>query len=128
MIKFNELFWGDSILEKIIIEYDKIIIKVFNDVLQKEILIECSKCIGITSVYTWDETIIENIILNPIVSEQDPMWKKTHEIYGGESFDAEKDLMKIFYEVKIIMINELELNIICQEMNLREEDTKRVTT
>lgn len=120
MLKYNELFWGDSNIEKITIEYDKIIISIFNDVLQKEVYIECSKCIGMTNIYTWDETIIENILLDSIISEEHPMWGKIYELYGEEAYDSEKNLMHTFYEVKIVLINKLTFSVICQEVKFRE--------
>ena len=41
MIDYHEIFWGDSTIERTVIEYDKILIAVFNDALQKKINIVC---------------------------------------------------------------------------------------
>ena len=39
MIKHNEIFWGDSTIEEINIKYDELTISIFNDVLQKKIMV-----------------------------------------------------------------------------------------
>lgn len=40
IIDYNNCFWGDSVLEELNIKYDKINITVYNDVLNKNILID----------------------------------------------------------------------------------------
>lgn len=116
MIEYHEIFWGDSTIERTVIEYDKILIAVFNDALQKKINIVCSNCIGISKMFTWDEVIIENVFIENIISSEHPMWIKTYELYGMESYDSEKNLMNPFYELKVVLINGFEFNVVCQEI------------
>lgn len=120
MIKYNEIFWGDSTIEEIAIKYDKLTISIFNDVLQKKIDIICSKCIGISEMFIWDEVIIENIFIEEVVSSKHPMWKKIYELYGTESYDSEKDILKPFYELKVVLINDLEFKVLCQGIELED--------
>lgn len=116
--EINELFWGDSTLEQIVVEHDKITLKVFNDVLKKTVHIECLRCIGMTNLYTWDEIIIHNIVSEEIMSETHEMWRKIYETYGDESYDLNKNLMNTFYKLTIKMIEDFEVSIICQEIEL----------
>lgn len=118
MKKINELLWGDSTLEQVIVEYDKIIVKVFNDIIEKIVCIECLNCIGMTNMYIWDDTIIDSITLNEIAPQGHEIWKKIYEVYGEESYDSNKNLMNTFYELKIRIINDFEFSIICQEVNI----------
>lgn len=116
MMQYNEIFWGDSTVEKVMIEYDKAVISVFNDNLQKIIKIVCSNCIGISEMFIWDEVIVENIFIEKVVSKEHTMWKKIYEIYGTESYDDEKNLLKPFFELKVVLINNLEFKVLCQEI------------
>lgn len=118
MKRINELFWGDSTLEQVVIEYDKITVKVFNDITEKIVYIECLNCIGMTNLYIWDETIIDNIVLDEIMPNSHEMWKKIYEAYGDESYDLNKNLRGKFYELTIKMINDLEFSIICKDVKL----------
>lgn len=120
IINYNTLFWGDSILEKIQINCDKIALKIFNDVLQKHIYVECSRCIGMTQIYTWDEITIDNVFLNEIIWEQHSMCKTMEALYGDVSYDSENCLRPSFYELKILMINELSFSIICQNVTFSD--------
>ncbi len=120
MIKHNEIFWGDSTIEQIGIKYDEVTISIFNDLLQKKIDIICSKCIGISEIFIWDEVVIENIFVEEVVSSEHPMWKKTFDLYGAESYDSEKDILQPFYELKVVLINDLELKVLCQGIKIED--------
>ena len=114
MIKYDEIFWGDSTIEEIDIKYDELTMSIFNDVQQKKINVICSKCIGISEMFIWDEVIIENIFIEEVVLSEHPMWKKIYELYGTGSYDSEKDILKSFYELKVVLINDLEFKVLCQ--------------
>ncbi len=120
MIKYNEIFWGDSTIEEISIKYDKLTISIFNDVLQKKFNVICSNCIGISEMFIWDEVIIENIFIEGVVSSEHPMWKRIYELYGSESCDSEKDILKPFYELKIVLINDLVFKVLCQGIEFED--------
>lgn len=114
-LSFNEIFWGDSILEKIEINSDEIKMKIYNDVLSEYIFINCIHCIGMTSIMTWDEDIIENIFLKT-VSEQNDLFKVVRHIYGVNSYDSEKSLNKNFYELEILLINTFSFSVVCEKV------------
>lgn len=120
IINYNDCFWGDSVLEKIEIVYDKIEITVYNDVFQKEIYIECSQCVGMTQLINWDETIIENIFLQEIPKGQHPMIAAIKRLYGTNSFDSEKSIDGNFFELRISLINELSFSIVCKNICFRD--------
>ena len=118
----NEIFWGDSILEKIEITFDEMKMKVYHDVFPKYIIIKCSQCIGMTSIMTWDEDIIENIFIQkaPI---KNSMLTLTQQMYGPNSYDSEKSLDGDFYELKVLLINTWSFSIICKKIELYDECT-----
>ena len=99
---------------------DELTISIFNDALQKKINVICSKCIGISEIFIWDEVIIENIFIEEVVSSEHPMWKKIHDLYGAQSCDSEKDIQKPFYELKIVLIDDLEFKVLCQGIEFED--------
>lgn len=120
VMNYNDYFWGDSILEKIEVVYDKIVITVYNDVLQKNIIVECSQCAGMTQLINWDENIIENIFLKEIPRKQHPIITKIKELYGVNSYDSEKSIEGRFFELRILLINEVSFSVICKNVSFMD--------
>ena len=46
--------------------------------------------------------------------------KKTFDLYGAESYDSEKDILQPFYELKVVLINDLELKVLCQGIKIED--------
>ncbi len=118
-MNYENFFWGDSILNKIEIVYDKIVLYVYNDALQKEVHIECSKCAGITEVISWDEVIIENIFVNEADNQTNEMIGKIKQLYGLCFYDSEKSIDNKFYELRVVLINNISFSIICQKIEFK---------
>ena len=120
IIKYSEIFWGDSTVEEISIKRDEVRISIFNDVQQKKIHIVCSNCIGISELFLWDEVIIENVFVEAVISREHPMWQKIYELYGTESYDFEKNLQEPFYQLKVVLINDLVFKVLCQKIKFED--------
>ena len=87
ILNFDELLWGDSVLEKIEIVNDKISILIYNDVSQKEVYIDCLQCVGMTELIIWDENIIDFIDLKKIGNTDHYLADKAVKLYGKESLN-----------------------------------------
>lgn len=120
IINYDDIFWGDSTLEKIEICYDRIVMSVYNDILHKMIFIKCTHCVGITELLTWDENIIDNIFLNKCNNEN-YILKKAYELYGDESYDSEKNLTDDFVNLKVVLVNNDEFCIICKSVDFSDD-------
>lgn len=120
IINYDDIFWGDSTLEKIEICYDRIVMSVYNDILHKMIFIKCTHCVGITELLTWDENIIDNIFLNRCKNENHIL-KKAYELYGDEAYDSEKNLIGDFVNLKVVLINNDEFCIICKSVDFSDD-------
>lgn len=120
-MNFADYFWGDSILNKIEIVYDKITLTIFNDALQKTILIECSECVGMSKMICWDEVIIENITISPSTSESEQIINEAKSLYGnlpegcGKPFDGD------FKTLRVTLIDNLYFNIACKKIDFTEQ-------
>ena len=120
VINYNDCFWGDSTLEKIEIVYDKIVITVYNDALQKNITIECSQCAGMTQFINWDEIIIEDIFLEEIPSQQHQITTIIKQLYGIDSHAWKKSIEGQFFELRILLINEVSFSVICKNVCFKD--------
>lgn len=116
IIDYNNYFWGDSVLEELNIKYDKINITVYNNVLNKNILIECFHCAGITEIISWDENIIENIFVSKMSDSAHPMIASIKQLYGEKTYDSEKSLSGDFYELRVLLINGTDFRVICKDI------------
>ena len=121
-INYTDVLWSDSILKKIQIVYDKIEITIFNDMLKKEICIECLQCVGMTDIIIWDEVIIENILLEKVYNFQSPLIARVMEMYGDKPFSSVKQITGEFYELQVSLINGLFFNVICKNVNFKCDD------
>ena len=64
-MKVEEISWHDSEIKKIQIEYGKLQLEVFNDALQKTIIIQCCGFVGLTDLWFIEEdTEIYDLIIN----------------------------------------------------------------
>lgn len=120
LINYEECFWGDSTLDKIEISNDRINITVYNDVLQKNIFIDCLQCVGMTEFINWDENIIENIFVKELTDGQHPMVNRISQLYGENSYDYEKNIEGKFMELNIVLINEFSFSVICKNIEFGE--------
>ena len=66
MSNFNNYYWHDSIIKKIEIFEDNVILSIYNDVLDSQIKINCSRTAGITNLCMWEDTIITTAELNGV--------------------------------------------------------------
>ena len=121
IINYNDCFWGDSTLEKIEIVYDKVVITVFNDAMQKNIYIDCCDCAGITQLINWDENIIENIFVKDIPNGQHQIIAIINEIYNGASNNYSKCIEGPFFELHIVLINDLSFSVVCKNICMRDK-------
>lgn len=128
ILDYNKLFWGDSVLEKIEIEYDNIKIYIFNDVEQKHIIIECEYCAGMTEIITWDEIIIENVYLNEIKNEQHPLIASVKEQYGElDYYEPNKSVYGSYFELRVLLISNLSFSVICKQVTFKDNEESNLT-
>lgn len=116
-LDYNDCFWGDSELEKIEIVYDKIMVTIFNDVLQRNIIAECSQCVGMTQFINWDEIIIDNVILKELQTDKHTMINEVRKLYGVNSNAGKSLLEGTFYELRIELIGGLSFSVICKNVS-----------
>ena len=116
-IEYNEIFWGDSTLEKVEIVYDRIRLSVYNDFWKKTIYLECFECVGITEFIVWDEIIIDNVFFRELSFEQSPMLEKVKTLYGQSSSPFAKNFEQSFYELQVMLIGGISFSVICKSVS-----------
>ena len=73
-----------------------------------------------TQLINWDENIIENIFLKEIPRKQHPIITKIKELYGVNSYDSEKSIEGRFFELRILLINEVSFSVICKNVSFMD--------
>ena len=58
MNNFYEYYWHDSSIEKSEVFENNVILCIYNNVLDSQVKITCSKTAGITNLCMWEDTII----------------------------------------------------------------------
>ncbi len=112
----DSLFWGDSELKKIEVEYDKITVTVFNDVLQKILFLECRGYAALSEIVLGDEVYIDSIKL--FKSADTHLTEKANRLYERMSLDdpAGSD----FWELHILMVNDAEFHVVCKQVDIHD--------
>ena len=121
ILNFNDIFWGDSTLEKIEIEYNKIVVLIFNDATDQLVKIECEQCIGMTDIIIWDEVIIDNVFLKKFDNQSNPLVKRICDIYKNTQ-SVKIELNSGLYELRIVLIEDIEFSIICKKITIKTID------
>ena len=120
ILNFDELLWGDSVLEKIEIANDKISILIYNDVNQKEVYIDCLQCVGMTELIIRDENIIDFIDLKKIGNTDHYLADKAVKLYRKESLNYNKKLCDNLCLLKIVFIDNTYFEVVCNEVLIRD--------
>ncbi len=112
----DSLFWGDSELKKLEVEYDKITVTVFNDVLQKILFLECRGYAALSEIVLGDEVYIDSIKI--FKSADTPLTKKATRLYDGMPHDDPTG--SDFWELHILMINDAEFHVVCKQVDIHD--------
>ena len=115
-MKISDIYWHDSQIEKISIEFDKAELLVESD--SKFYLITCTGLIGLTNLCFWDDTIlwdmwVENADTSQDVFLQDVFTNYNKKIdYGGRTL--EDDILVLVAHI----INNIPAKIYCKKIDV----------
>lgn len=117
-MKFEEIFWPDSQLVRIQIEYDQANLLIWNDVLQKQLIIKCSGFVGITNLCIWDDTIIKSANVRRICKLENEFICNLYKAYSKNKDYGGRSLNRGLLELKIELINEIPFMVYCQNIEV----------
>ena len=112
--------WADSDLERIQVEYDQAVLTVWNDAIQKRVLIKCSGLAGITNLCIWDDTIILDANLYTVVDINNDFLCQLYGAYDKNYDYGGKVLNKGLLELKITLSNNIAFSVYCLEIDVVE--------
>ena len=116
---FDNIDWADSNIHKIEIEYDCATILVFNDTLQKNVLVKCTGFIGLTNLCIWDDQIIDSASVHQILdNDSAPFIQEVLSAYDKDFNYGERWLNTGILELRIKLINNITFSIYCQKINV----------
>ena len=105
-MKFENIDWADSNIDKIEIEYDCAKLLIFNDTLQKNVCVSCTGFVGLTNLCMWDDQIIDDATVHQIQDDDDtPFIKTVFSAYDKDFNYGERWLNKGVLELRIKLIN-----------------------
>ena len=118
-MKFENIDWADSNIEKIEIEYDCAKLLIFNDTLQKNVCVSCTGFVGLTNLCMWDDQIIDDATVHQIQDDDDtPFIKMVFSAYDKDFNYGERWLNKGILELHIKLINGIAFSIYCQKIDV----------
>lgn len=121
LMNFLNFNWADSNIESINIEYDIAVLKIWNDVLQKWMIVKCSGFAGITNLCIWDDTIIVSLNLSSVKEEDNEFVKTLFKAYDKHYDYCGRSLEKGLFELKIDLVNNTSFYIYCQNVEVQDE-------
>ena len=111
-MKFNEIDWADSQIERIAIEFDHAILFVFNDTYKKLMEVHCTGLIGIDNLCIWDDTFIMEYDLTAVSNDNDYL-KQVFEHYDKDFDYGGRSLSDGILELKIELSNNITFSVYC---------------
>lgn len=127
-MKFESIFWPDSQLVKIQIEYNYAGLVIWNDVLQKHLLVKCSGFAGINNLCIWDDTIILNANVYPVGDVDNDFVRNLYKAYDRDVDYGGRVLSSGLLELRIELVNYISFSVYCQKIDVVEYgDEKRQT-
>lgn len=121
----KDLFWPDSILLSIEMEYDALCILIHNEVLKKKLRIRCSGVVGVSSIVLWDDIIINNIFQSTI-EESDTFLQKLIQVYGKYTDCGGRSLSDVHHKLNIELVSGFSFSVYCQDVYICEDDAGRM--
>lgn len=118
-MNFSSIDWADSNIERIEIEYNCAKLIVFNDALQKQLIIKFDGFIGLTNLLIWDDQIIDHAEVHEIQdNDSAPFIQLLFATYDKNFNYGERWLNKGILEVQIHLVNNTSFSLYCQSIDI----------
>lgn len=121
-MNFSTINWADSDLENIQIEYDRAVLTVWNDSLQKRLLINCFGLAGITNLCIWDDTIIMKAGVYPVTEPNSDFVRRLYAAYDKDYNYGGRALNSGLLELRIELANYISFSIYCLKVKVMEDE------
>ncbi len=122
-MKFENIYWPDSQLIKIQIQYDHASLLIYNDALQKKLLIECFGLAGVTNLCIWDDMIIMEAQVSPADNTNTDFMRKMYTAYDRNADYGGRSLSNGMQELRMKLENHIAFSVFCQKIQVIETDT-----
>jgi len=111
--------WADSNIEKIEIEYNCATLFVFNDTLQKQLIVKLNGFIGLTNLLIWDDQIIDHVEVHEIQDNNpSPFIQMLFAVYDKDFNYGERWLNNGILEIQIHLVNHTCFTLYCQSIDI----------
>ena len=119
IMRFEDIFWPDSEINKITIANDEIKIEIFDDAFQRSFSVLCTGVIGIEGLCIWEDiTILHANLTHPIIKES-LAGQKLYKIYGG--YPSMETILSNITSLSIELIDNQVFTIYCQNISFSED-------
>lgn len=126
MNNFYDYSWHDSIIEKIEIYGDNVVLTINKFDLDSQTKIYCSKTTGITNLCMWEDTIIVSACLDEVSDFSGDFIQsiiKAHPIYDNDDcIPIKKGLL----DLAIKLTNNIVFHIYCYEVVVSDDSSKQL--
>lgn len=121
-MKFESIYWPDSQLIKVQIQYDCASLLVYNDTLQKQLLVACSGLAGVTNLCIWDDMIIMEAKIYTADNTNSDFMRNLYAAYDHNADYGGRSLRDGMQELRIELENHITFSVYCQHIEVIETD------
>ena len=116
--EINNSCWADWSLNKLEIDYERIVIKVTQEEIKATVNLCCNDYIGFSFIGHWDESVIEEIIVESKGSLIDNSLQTVKKLYGENPSlgGGVKKIHDKWYQVNIRLIDGNTVKIACRSV------------
>ena len=120
LMNFSNIDWADSDLESVCIEYDRAVLCIWNDTLQKRMKVNCSGLAGMTNLCLWDDTIIMKANVYDADENCDSFVQQLLKAYGKDIDYGGRSLSNGLLELRIELANYISFSVYCLQIDVIE--------
>lgn len=119
--KINNSGWADWSIEKLEIDYDRVMISVSEDV-EGAVTICCKDYIGFSFIGHWDESVIEDITVETKGNLIDESLQTVKNLYGEKPLPGGgvKNIDDSWYQINIKLIDGNIIKVACKSIEVIE--------
>jgi hypothetical protein len=121
-MNFENIFWPDSQLISIQIQYDHARLLIWSDVLQKQLRVDCYGLAGITNLCVWDDTIIVEAKIYPAHKANTEFMRNLYMAYDEDADYGGRFLKNGMQELRIELANGIAFSVYCQKIEVTESN------
>lgn len=122
---FTDLSWTGSTLEHLQLEYDRAVLTIWNEAVQRRFRVCCSGFVGVADLCLWDDVVIAEWSVRTITEADNEFLHRFFVAHTVDFHREEQSLKGGLLELSIVLTNDMPLRLYCQQIDVRSSHNQQ---